>query len=153
MITALYTNSDRILSVLGLTSEDLDDTFFQSRDLARSLSVELFTWVPTHASVYKADNVSVTDAERYQSDCLIMFCDYFGALKILEGVLGILEKETDGQNEYKRFSNLDIPYLTQKLTAEMARYKGLLEQAITPTTTATVQFFTVSAPTYDPVTG
>lgn len=152
MTTVLYTDSTRILSVIGLTAEDIPETFFDQSDIERALRVDLYTWIPTHATQFIAQWNNATEQARFQSDCLVLYCTYFCAVKVLEGVLGIMVKETDGQNEYNRFSSLDFKQLAKDLEEKASRYQQLLLSTLqTPATQ--ISQLTVITPTYDPVTG
>ena len=152
MTPVLYTDSTRILSVIGLTADDIPEAFFDQSDIERALRVDLYTWIPTHASQFVAQWDAATEEARFQSDCLVLYCTYFCAGKVLEGVLGIMVKETDGQSEYNRFASLDFKQLAKDLEEKAARYQQLLLSTL-QTPVVQVSQMTVVAPTYDPVTG
>lgn len=154
MLTILYTDSDRVLSVTGLSPEDVSDPFIESKDLQRMLSVDLFPWLPTHATLYnESQALTATETQKYYGDCLILYCTYFCASKVVEALLGIMSKETDGQNEYNRFSSVDLRQLAQDLLTNASRYRHTLTDALASNPVPNLQQFTVVAPTYDPVTG
>lgn len=155
MVPILYTDSDKILSTLGLSSEDLADTFFQARDLERVLSVDLFTWIPSHSTIYlMPGSAAPTEQAQFNSDCLVLYCTYFCAFRVLDGILGIMSKESDGQNEYSRFGSLDFTKLVTTAQHQAGYYRQLLLKALSSSGVAVrVPQSTVVTPTYDPVTG
>lgn len=154
MISILYTNSDKVLSTLGLSSDDLADSFFTARELNRTLSVILYTWLPDHDAVYYAENASTTAKQRYDSDCLILFCTHFCAAKVAEAVLGIMLKETDGENAYDRFSSIDFKQLAKDQMTQAEFYKQSLLVSLQSTNAAPeASQLSVITPSYDPVAG
>jgi hypothetical protein len=155
MITILYTNSDQVLNTIGLSSDDLADSFFVARDFNRLLSVDLFTWLPTHAAInIPTGTPAASDQAQFNSDCLSLYCTYFCASKVLDATLAIMVKESDGQSEYNRFSSLDFAALSKETQQQAGYYRHLLLDAIhDPGAAVHTQQLTVVAPTYDPVTG
>lgn len=155
MIQLTYTDSDRVLGVVGLTFEDLSDEFFEKRDLTRILSVELFLWLPTHSTIYiDPAMVAPTAQAQFNSDCLTLYCTYFCASKILDAALSIPIKETDGVNEYNRFASIDLRALSKDINSQATYYRQVLLTAISSANVSVaVAQSTVITPTYDPVTG
>lgn len=155
MIPLLYTDSDKVMATIGLTPDDLPDSFFEAKDFIRTLSVDLYIWLPTHSSVFiPPGSVPSTDKLGFESDCLVLYCSYFLASRTAESVLAIMVKESDGQSEYDRFSGLDL----QKLTGDMANRAAYYRQTLLSSlqsdnvVTSTSKARAVS-PSYDPVTG
>ena len=64
-----------------------------------------------------------------------------------------MTKESDGQNEYNRFSSVDLKQLAKDTYAHADRYKQILLNALSVSVPSRVQQSTVVTPTYDPVTG
>lgn len=154
MIPILYTDSDQVLSTIGLTPDDISDEVLNSKDLEKVLSVDLYQWLSTHSTIFKSTTAVATSAERFQSDCLELYCTYFCAAKVLEMALLIFMKESDGQNEYNRFGSLDFNRLKAEVMQQAGYYRQTLLTALSSETAAVrVPQFTVVAPSYDPVTG
>lgn len=155
MIALIYTDSDRVLGTLGLSSEDIEDDFFKSKDLARKLSVDLYTWLPNHSDYYVEPGTLNPPADKqFHSDCLILYCTYFCGIRVLDGILSIMAKESDGQNEYSRFGLINFDKLSKDFTSQAGYYRQTLLNAIKSLNVATrVAQSAVVAPTYDPVTG
>ena len=155
MIPITYTDSDRVLGVVGLSSEDISDEFFTARDLPRILSVDLFTWLPNHATLYvEPGTLNPEPQAQFHSDCLTLYCSYFCASKILDAVLGIMARESDGQSEYARLGTLDLRKLSKDMESLAGYYRQTLLKSISAANTSVrVPQSTVVTPTYDPVTG
>ena len=155
MIGVIYTDSDRILAAIGLTSEDISDDFFLSKDLKTILSVDLYNWLPTYSTLHVSVGDTATEAQKHVSNCLTLYCTYFCAAKLLEGgALNIMIKESDGQNEYNRISNIDFNLLKSETIKQAGYYREILLSAISSNSVAIqVAQSTVVAPAYDPVTG
>lgn len=154
MAALLYTDSDKVLNAVGLTADDIDPNFFTLSDRAREVSVDLFGWVPTHAAVFKADADTATDAERYQSDCLVLYCTYFCAARVATAAMAVMQSRTDGTNAYSRISGLDLADVEAKMLARAEGYKQSLLTALADTSVAprVAQASFVGLGT-DPVTG
>lgn len=155
MVPLLYTDSDKALAAAGLSSDDLSDAFMVARDFTRLLSVDLYGWLPTHAALYiPVDVPYVSEAARYRSDLLTLYCTHFCASRVLQAVLSLMVKESDGQNEYDRFSNLDLKAAADDMLSKAGFYQQALLSELQSTSVApVVSLFSLSAPSYDPVTG
>jgi len=155
VIAILYTDSDKVLGAAGLTSDDVSDAFITARDLPRILSVELFTWLPTHADVYVPDGTSgVTAQGQNNSDCLVLWCTYFAAARLLDAMLLIKQRETDGKNAFDRFTPVDFQKLADAARTQAGVYRQALQVAVAAADVAApIVPLSVVAPSYDPVTG
>lgn len=149
-----YTTSDKILGMAGLSSDDVSDAFLVSSSLDKVLSVELFSWLPDHASVYVEDTVSTTAQLRNNSDCLVLWCSYYGASRVLDAALTIKAKETDGKNAFERFATTDLLKLAEAARKQAGVYRQTLLTALDTTVAPTPMAALVgSSPSFDPVTG
>jgi len=154
MITVLYTNSDAILACAGMTSEDVSDAFVTARALPKILSVDLYEWLPTHEDVYLSDGDSATTDERYKSDCLVLWCNYYAASRLLEAALTIKQRETDGKNEFERFTTPELGKLAEEAKRMAGVYRQKLLVALAQADVASpIQTMGLVVPNYDPVTG
>ena len=152
MTTLLYTDSGNVLGILGLSGEDIQEGLFERGDIEKMLRAELHTWLPAHADYFITEWESATADEHFRSDCLSMFCTYFCASKVAEGSLGIMSNESDGQNEYTRFASLDLKSISRDMEHKASKYKQYFLNTLEVAPISVVPF-TVSTPSYDPVTG
>lgn len=154
MIQILYTDSDAILGVVGLTLDDISEDMFAARNIVTILSVDLYNWLPNHTSIFKPPYPIPSDQDKYNSDCLVLYCTYFCATKLIDAIFSIYASETDGQSEYTRFSSVKPEDLKRTCQSQAGYYRELLLAAIVSPTVATrVAQSTVPAPVYDPITG
>lgn len=150
MVAILYTNTDQIRSVAGLTVEDVSDAFLTARDMATELKVDLYSWLPNHAALH-AD--TSTAAAQQISDCIGLYCTYTAAAWVLQSPMSLLAKITDGANAAERFQ-IDWEAAAERLLAKAALMKQqLVDLTTTPSSGLTVKFFSGDTPSYDPVTG
>jgi hypothetical protein len=150
----LYTTAAKILGPAGLSAEDVPDVFMADLELSRILSVELFTWLPNHANIFVADSMDTDAQARNNSDCLVLWCNYYGAARVLDAALVIKAKETDGKNAFERFSSADLAKLANTAKTQAGVYRTALLTALSTETAPTpISALTVVAPSYDPVTG
>ncbi|WP_019865138.1 hypothetical protein [Methylovulum miyakonense] len=150
----IYTTAARILGVAGLSSEDVSDTFLADLELNRVLSVELFTWLPNHADIYLQDTESTTAQLRNNSDCLVLWCSYYGAARVLDAALIVKSRETDGKNAFERFSSTDLMKLADAARKQAGVYRQALLTALdTESAPTPMAVLSAVAPSYDPVTG
>lgn len=152
-VAVLYTNTDQIRSALGISLEDMPDTVITDRSLATELSVDLHTWLPTHATI--AADVSTAQAV-FLSDSLKLYCAYFCAAAIAESPLAFIQKISDGKNSADRFTNLDWKEIVNGLTSRMAGFKQAILAVVSPTNPLALTYvkqFSRIQPANDPVTG
>lgn len=154
MISILYTDSAKILAALGLSSDDISDDYFTPKDLDRVLGVDLFSWLPTHASVFQEDSdIPATTEATFRSDCLVLYSTHFCASRCADAALSIFSKESDGQSEYNR-PTVDTQALSKSMLDKASYYReSLLTSLQADNITTRVQLTTVVTPSYDPVTG
>lgn len=157
MELVIYTDTDQIRSVLGLSDKDMDDTQLVSRNLAVELKLDLVSWLPTYATLYDAGLApTATATEQSITDGLTMYCTYFCAsLVSMSAPLAAPQSVSDGKNSMSRFSPMAWQDLTTKTSERMAFYKNLLQGLVGSVTGAVsnyAQFATVGL-AVDPVTG
>jgi hypothetical protein len=157
MQTLLYTDTDQVRSVLGLSSKDLDDAQLVSRKLDTELKLDLVSWLPTHAALYATGNdVGAADADKNIADALVMFSTYFCAgLVGMSLPLGAPQSISDGKNSMARFTPHAWQELTSKSQERMSFYKNLLQELVSTATGAVTNYsqFAGVGLSIDPVTG
>lgn len=151
MQTILYTDTNQIRSMLGLSEKDMSDAQITSRAIEKELSIDLASWVPTHLSV-------MTTAGDL-ADSLQLYCTYFCAVLTVSGVkLAAPQAISDGKNSVSRFNLIDFDRLKVELQERQAFYKrfvinGVAALAATSATPATRSpLFSVANLASDPVT-
>lgn len=150
MIYVLYTTSDQIRAVAGLSEEDVADSVIQARDMELELKVDLYQWLPNH-DVLQADT-STTQAQ-FISDSIQLYTAYRAAVMLLRSPMLILQKVGDGSNTAERFA-IDPAATADALQAEADKLRGVISNVLVPpTTTVPVKFFSIDTPSYDPVVG
>lgn len=139
MSAILYTSTNKIRSSLGLTAQDVSDEQLLARDLDKELSIDLASWLPTHAVLYSAGTaVDATAQEQIIADALVLYSMYFCALLELHALrLAAPQQVSDGKNSLGRFTPMDWQRLETTLASRAEFYKGQLQELvaqITPTT-------------------
>lgn len=150
MIPVLYTNTDQIRGIAGLSAKDVSDDDIVARGLETELLVELQSWLPDHETV----SITETTADDiYQKNCLELYCAYLGAALVVNSPLLILQTVGDGQNEMARFSSLDLKQIAADLTTRAGFFRGEIQRLHSAAAATTFQPFTAAGLAVDPVTG
>lgn len=151
MADILYTTTDAIRDAVGVSgSREITDTMLSNQGLETQMQTYLYSWLPTHATVYSEGTTGTPTADQvYKKDLLVMWCLFFGCVRIIEMVMATRQRVSDGKSELERFE-VDWQDLLETYKARLAEVQGLLEGEITPTYTATTMFLRVT-PDYDPV--
>jgi hypothetical protein len=151
-MTILYTTPASILSTLGLAPEDLEPDYFLSSELPRLLRIDLYDWIPDHATlIVDILTASATDVNKY--DLLIAYCTYFCASRVALAAYAFKSKETDGTNAYER-STIDFLKVAGEVQNKANLYKEKLLVIIRPVDVVVrVVQSTFVSPTTDPITG
>jgi hypothetical protein len=148
----LYTTPEAVLSTLGLAPEDLEPNYFESSDLLRLLRIDLFEWMPTHATLV-IDEATATSEALNKYDLLVTYCTYFCASRTALAAYSFKSKETDGTNAYER-NPINFFKLSEELQKKANLYKEKLIALIDiAKVVVRVPQFTFTEPTTNPVTG
>lgn len=157
MQTLLYTDTDQVRSVLGLTDKDLDDAQLVSRRLDIELKLDLVSWLPTYDALYLAGQEDEAEAEAVTiADALAMYSTYFCAGLVGMSIpLGAMQSISDGKNSLSRFTPLMWQELIATAQERAAFYKNLLQELVSSATGAVVNYaqLTIVGQSPDPVLG
>lgn len=160
MLPIMYTDSTKVLGVLGLSVEDIaedensSDVALASLDMDKALAIELELWLPAHNSIYVEEGLSISTQDRLNSDCLVLYSTHYCAAIVADAGLRIMSKESDGQNEYTRLGGLNLTTVADTMRKKAAYYRQTLADFLVSTvSTPTVATMSILAPAYDPVTG
>jgi hypothetical protein len=145
----LYTTTDEIRAILGVTANEVKDEALVSMLLEKRLQSDLYGWLPGHAAVYAAGQaVGATDEEVNKQRTLQLFSAYFCASHVDFFQLSIPASIGDGKNILKRFEGIDFDALSAKLRGIAEQYKDDILDGVL----GTPVLFGISVPDYDPVT-
>jgi len=149
-----YTNSSAIRAAVGITTEDIGDDVIADIKMDKILLSSLDDWLPTHAAVYAAGNVSTPTAQALKDlRNLQLYSQFYCASQIDIMQLAIANTISNGKDLLRRFEGIDFVDLSARLLARADIYRQKLEESVNLETgrTATTLIGSV-APTYDPVT-
>jgi len=155
MQTILYTDTDRIRSVLGVDDQDLSDTKITDRDLVKELRLDLLSWTPTHAALHAAGILNTaTETEQSIADAITLFSTYFCAVLVIKSIqLSAPQAISDGKNSMSRFAVIDWQALTLYLKERMAFYKVFVQDSASAApVTVTYNLFAGVGMSTDPIT-
>jgi hypothetical protein len=155
MQTLLYTDTDRIRSVLGVDAEDISDAQITDRNLEKELRIDLLSWIPTYAAlVTTGTTAGATDSAQSIADAITLYCTYYCSVLVVKSVqLSAPQSVSDGKNTISWSGSVDWQALSLHLKERMAFYKVFLQDSLTATPVVPVYnpFVGVSIAT-DPVT-
>lgn len=143
MATAiLYTTLEAIRATIGIDENDLSDQMILDQNLELVMLERLSVVIPTHETKFDSSE----DAERR----LTLWCQYFGALELLENTsLGIPQKFQANNDQLSRY---DVDF--EKIKDDLRRKLGALENRLNDVVVATgALIMGASLPNYDPVVG
>ena len=149
-----YTTAAAVRGCLGVTDNELTDAMLSEQNLGLELEVDLKQWVPTYSTVYTTGMaIGAAEADRLSASYLTLYAQWFIAAQAVNlMVLAIPQMIADGQNDIRRFQQLDLERLQSAASDRARYYKRLLEEAMgTATAAASVSLLSKSVPDYDPV--
>jgi len=165
MATAvLFTTVEAIRSCVGLDVADLPDAIVLSQNLKTQFTTDLDGWYPSdYVSIWSAGNYDPTDdsdqaiatpsaAER-AAHLLSVYSMWFGAYRVIESLLAVPQSNSDGKNELRRFANIDLEALIQRVRSNMTLYKGVILEEVSSVSATVLGPVVVEDTGYDPVTG
>jgi hypothetical protein len=153
MTTILYTSTDQVRSIMGCSVEDISDTDITNRDPTTELTADLYTWLPTHATVASegtAQGASALQVHKY--NLLKLYSAYYVSALALEAVLTVVPaKISDGKNIMARYESKELTGMHSFALDKAMKYKAaLLEHQ--GTTTTPIAMFAGVGDAYNPVT-
>lgn len=141
-IKVLYTTVASIRATIGVDDNDISDPMILDRNLHLAMLERLADIMPTHEDAFDA---SETNERR-----LTLWCQYFGALQLLEDTsLGIPQKIQANNDQLSRFA-VDFEELKNSLRKKITDLENKL---LGKTAAAAVTIMGISQPSYSPVTG
>lgn len=131
----LYTDTDRIRSILGVSDQDIKDDQITARGLSKELRLDLLSWAPAHEALYYAGSLgSATDMEQSLADSLTLYSTYFCTVLVVKSLqLSAPQSISDGKNSMNRFATMDWQGLTLHLKERLAFYKVFIQDAASAT--------------------
>lgn len=160
----LYTTVEAIRSCVGLDSADLPDELITSQTLKTQFTVDLDSWYPgdyisdwSSADYDPTDEsdpeIEATSAATRRGHLLSLYSMWFGAYRAIETLLSIPQANSDGKNDIKRFANIDLERLLDRVRANMQAQKQTILEEQSTSTTSLLAPVTSTSSIYDPVTG
>ncbi len=146
----LYTNSDRVRAVLGLSDVELPDSVLENLDCYERLELDLEDVYEDHVALKATiDTGTPTTDELRTWKILVLYSSYRVATFCLPQLQLIVDKRrSDGDFEGDRFgTNLDK--LSHDISAEADKLKALIDPDLV---TFSVSPLSAVTPGYDPVT-
>lgn len=141
-IKVLYTTVASIRATIGVDENDLPDDMVVDQNLHLAMAEALSVFYPDHEDLFD----STETIERR----LTLWCQYFGALALLENsALGIPQKIQANNDQLSRFS-IDFEQLKADLRRKITDLENRLQGK---TSAAAVTIMGISVPNYNPVTG
>ena len=148
--SVLYTSTDAIRAVVGVTVKEVPDAMITDQQLEMQLKTALYGWLPTYSTVYSEGTSGTATAEQeYMKDLLVSYCMFFGGVRIVEMILALRESVGDGKSEVTRF-DLNFGELLSTLKGRLEDAQTALRGVLTPASSST-PYFGSAAPDYDPV--
>lgn len=151
----LYTDSDTVRALAGLTANEVTDPALLSMQLEKALSVDLIRWVPTHADIKTAGMASGAVAGAVlQWDLLQLYASHFCAVRLLQSPMHIPLQKGNGKDTAKRFDETILLQSVTDLSRSRDEYRDqLLELIEAPAAITDTGLFKRAVPISDPVTG
>jgi hypothetical protein len=147
----LYTDTDAIRSAVGVTTREVSDDLLTQQKLESQTKVSLYGWLPDHATRYAAGTATdATDQEVYVKDLIVLYCTYFGAVRVVEMIMALRRRVGDGKSEVERF-DVNWLELLEILKGRLDEIQNLLEEEL-GLSSGGPSYFGKAVPDYDPVT-
>lgn len=149
-----YTTTDAVRGCLGVDQDDLPDRYMVDSQVALELSLDLDSWLSTHAALYTTGTTgSPTASQKAVADRIKLYAQWFVALEFANRPLTVPYITTDGKAQIDRFK-VDLAKVAELAAAKVAKYKGELIEAVEGGTAAAPysDFVSVATPGADPVT-
>lgn len=156
MLQILYTDTDFLRSLLGVSEKDLPDKRLIDRNLEKELSMDITSWMSNHAAISNLVNMgTATESEVATMDAITMYSAYFCAKLIIPSLqLGVAQAISDGKNSMDRFSAVDWDKLNDRMSERVAFYKKIAQgyMSLPEPSQTTFSPFSIANPASDPVT-
>lgn len=151
MAAILYTTSNAIRAAVGTTDKEVPDTMLESQLLESQVRTAVYGWLPTHAAIYAAGVAAgATDDQKYQKDLLVQYCLFYGAVRVIEMIMALRSKISDGKSQVERF-DVEWKDLLEVFEQRVEDAQEALLAIVSPSDGET-SYFGLATPAYDPVT-
>jgi hypothetical protein len=145
MADILYTTADAIRSTIGIDENDVSDAMLLAQNLDLQMIERLEVFLPTYEAVYDGSDAG----ERR----LTLWCQYFGALQLIENsALGIPQKIQANNDQLARFQ-VDFDKLVEKLRNKLVALETKMIESVTGLPVIQFSLMGKSTPDFNPVTG
>jgi hypothetical protein len=142
MIAILYTNTDAIRSSIGVDENDVSDTMITNQNLDLQMLERLSEVMPNYESVYEGSE----EGERK----VTLWCQYFGALTLLENAALAIPQKIQANNDQLVRYQVNFEAIKVSLRDKLKT----LEKKINPPVASTAHsVMGISFAGYNPVTG
>lgn len=153
MISLLYTTTDKIRAILGVTERELADKQVEDVSVVERTLLKLKQVYPDHADLAsKISGGTATDDEKSTWSILNIYCDYLGASFLLPQIqMLVFKRVSDEAATVHRYGPDDLQSLRDQILGALDEYEDLLNPDLADAWMPVNVFGTVR-PTYDPVT-
>lgn len=148
------TTSEAVIAILGLADVELSATVITDAELDSELELEFLDWLPVAYTTIISEGTDVAPTAEQTKKYLLLrkYSKNFIAYKVVaQGILGLAEELTDGQNSFSRSEEALEKAASAALEAASAAKKDLLAMFDT-TFSNTVTLLSGVRNVYDPVT-
>lgn len=160
----LFTTIEAIRSCVGLDVADVPDELILNQNLRMQFILDLDTWYP---ATYEDDwvdsgfdpldlsdqDIVAIDASERKGYLLSNYSMWFGALRLVESLMAIPQKISDGKDEIQRFSGINLEKMLDRVATNLASVKTVITNEASSTTTAVLGVTRAESESYDPITG
>ena len=151
MITILYTDSDKVRSVLGVSDRELLDQTMLDLEIEDQLLLNLPEVYPDHvalAAIAEGPNAELTAEQDLAWRVLRQYVKYRAATYLLPQFQMITWKRlSDGDVDQTRYGPDDLAQFCDNIKGEADKY----EEALNPSSDRLMVGFGLVTPGYDPV--
>lgn len=163
----LFTTVDSIRASVGLDAADVPDDLIQAQNLGMQFTLDLGTWYPgdyqadwiasglNPAAPIGDDIVNITPAQR-RGYMLSVYSMWFGAYAVIQTLLAIPQRISDGKDEIQRFQGINLEKMLARVKQNVDGVKDVILAEVNPpgvSVAAGLGATLVSPESYDPVTG
>lgn len=153
MTDVLYTTTDKIRAVLGVSDTELTDAQITNLSVAEQLELKLNKLYPDHVALKAViDATTATDEQKLIWKNILLWCQFAGAVCMLPSVqFWIAQKITDGDVEMQRFQKDNLQDTIDRITGMQDQYANEINPDVGGAGASTT-LFSIVEPDYDPVT-
>ena len=149
-----YTTTEAVRGCLGVDEDDIPDAYMVDSKLDVELTVDLDSWLATHAALYAAGTaVSPTAEEAAIAAKISLYAQWFCALELANRPMTLPQNNSDGKAQFTRFK-VDFAKVAELAAAKVAKYRAALAEDVGSGGTATpvISLLSVGVPSVDPIT-